>query len=255
MAVVELQKKDAVATLTISREKSLNALNQEVLEALQSHVNQLEKDAQVRVVKITGAGEKAFVAGADIGQMQNLSPTEAKAFSDQGHGLMRSLEESKNIYIACVQGFALGGGCELALACDLIYASTQARFGLPEVGLGLIPGFGGTQRLPRQVGLQTARAMIYTGTMLSAEQAKACGLVADVFDSEQLHAGVDVIISQILQKGPDAIVKAKKAMIQGQELALDAACNIEQEWFSQCFEGSQAAEGMTAFLEKRKPTW
>ncbi|MCB1198914.1 MAG: enoyl-CoA hydratase/isomerase family protein [Deltaproteobacteria bacterium] len=253
--MVKLEKQGAVATLTIDRPESLNALNQDVIIELSNKVKTIAQDEEIQVVKVCGGGEKAFVAGADIAEMQSMDSQDAKLFSYKGQHLFSDIEASSKIFIACVKGFALGGGCELAMACDLIYASDKANFGLPEVSLGLIPGFGGTQRLSRLVGHLKAKELIYTGKMISAEKAQAVGLVNQVFLHETFDRNVDEIVNSILKNGPFAIGQAKKAIMQGQEKEMNDALEVEKQQFAFCFSSPQSKEGMRAFLEKRKPNW
>lgn len=255
MAVVEFSQEGSVATLTINRPESLNALNQEILTEFSNHLKTIALSTSIYLVKVTGSGDKAFVAGADIASMQTMNSQDARLFSYKGQQLMDSIEKNEKIFIACVKGFALGGGCELAMACDLVYASDKAKFGLPEVSLGLIPGFGGTQRLQRLVGIQKARELIYTGKMFSSTDAHKMGLVNDVFVHESYDRQVDEVISQILKNSPFALKEAKRALIEGQEKLLHDACEVEKQHFAFCFSSPQSKEGISAFLEKRKPNW
>lgn len=253
--MVTYEKQGAVATITIDRPKSLNALNQDVIIELSNKVKTIANDEEVQIVKVTGSGDKAFVAGADIAGMQTMDSQDAKLFSYKGQHLFSDIEACDKIFIACVKGFALGGGCELALACDLIYASEKAKFGLPEVSLGLIPGFGGTQRLSRLVGHLKAKELIYTGRMITADEALKIGMVNQVFVHETFDRNVDQIINEILKNGPFALRQAKKAIIQGQEKEMNDAMEVEKQHFAFCFSSPQSKEGMGAFLEKRSPDW
>lgn len=255
MSAVLMEIKGKVATLTINRPEALNAINMDVLKGLHDHLLEVSRNPSVSVIKITGSGEKAFVAGADIAGMKNMTPMQAEEFAAYGQRTFRMLETSKKITIAVVNGFALGGGCELAMSCDLIYASSKAKFGQPEVNLGLIPGFGGTQRLQRLVGIQKARELIYTGKIISAEEAKTIGLVAQVFAPEELENEISKLIEEITSKGRYALSQAKSAMRLGQDMDLNRACQIEKELFAMCFAHEDQKEGMTAFLEKRKPAF
>lgn len=255
MSVVLTEKKGKVATLTINRPEALNALNMDVLKGLHDSLLEISKDSSISVIKITGSGEKAFVAGADIAGMKEMTPVQAEEFAAYGQRTFRMLETSKKITIAVVNGFALGGGCELAMSCDLIYSSAKAKFGQPEVNLGVIPGFGGTQRLQRLVGIQKARELIYTGKIISAEEAKTIGLVAQVFAPEELESQVSNLIEEITSKGSYALSQAKSALRLGQDLDLNRACQIEKELFAMCFAHEDQKEGMDAFLNKRKPTF
>jgi len=255
MSVVLSEKKGKVALLTINRPEALNALNMDVLKGLHDSLLEISRDESISVIKIVGSGEKAFVAGADIAGMKNMTPVQAEEFAAYGQRTFRMLETSKKITIAVVNGFALGGGCELAMSCDLIYASSKAKFGQPEVNLGVIPGFGGTQRLQRLVGIQKARELIYTGKIISADEAKTIGLVAQVFAPEELDGAVSALIEDITSKGPYALAQAKAAMRIGQDLDLNRACQMEKELFAMCFSHPDQKEGMDAFLTKRKPTF
>ncbi|MCB9591219.1 MAG: enoyl-CoA hydratase/isomerase family protein [Sandaracinaceae bacterium] len=249
--LVLLESQGAVATLTINRPDKLNALDREVLAALRGRVEQLAANEAVRCVILTGAGEKAFVAGADIAEMKDLSVDDARAFSREGHAALAALEACAVPVIAAVQGFALGGGCELALACDFIHASTKARFGQPEVKLGVIPGFGGTQRLARRVGIGRARELVYSGAMIGAEEALRIGLVNAVHAPEELQAKVRALAETIAQMGPYAVSKAKDVLRDGEGRVLSDANALEVEGFAACFGTDDQSEGMAAFLEKR----
>jgi enoyl-CoA hydratase len=253
MSVVLMEKSGKLAMLTINRPEALNALNMDVLKGLHDSILELNKDQNVSVIKITGSGEKAFVAGADITGMKEMTPVQAEEFAGYGQRTFRMLETSKKITVAVVNGFALGGGCELAMSCDLIYASAKAKFGQPEVNLGVIPGFGGTQRLQRLVGIQKARELIYTGKIISADEAKTIGLVAQVFSPEELNSEVSKLVEELTTKGTYALSQAKAAMRIGQDLSLNAACSMEKELFAMCFSHPDQKEGMEAFLAKRKP--
>lgn len=253
--IVLMEKKGRVATLTINRPEALNALNMDVLKGLHDALLEISRDESISIIKITGAGEKAFVAGADIAGMKNMTPMQAEEFAAYGQRTFRMLETSKKITIAVVNGFALGGGCELAMSCDLIYTSSKSKFGLPEVGLGLIPGFGGTQRLQRIVGVQKARELIFTGRMISADEAKNIGLVSQVSAPEELESVVNGVIEEIASKGPYALAQAKSAIRLGQDMDLNRACQIEKELFAMCFAHEDRKEGLSSFLEKRKPSF
>ena len=255
MSAVLLQIQEKVATLTVNRPEALNALNMDVLKGLHDHLLEIGRNDLISIIKIVGSGDKAFVAGADIVGMKEMSPVQAEEFASYGQRTFRMLETSKKITVAVVQGFALGGGCELAMACDLIYASRKAKFGQPEVNLGVIPGFGGTQRLSRLVGIQKARELIFTGRVISADEAKSMGLVAQVFEHEELDNEIAKLIQELSTKGPYALMQAKKALRLGQDMDLNRACQMEKELFAMCFSHPDQKEGMTAFLEKRKPTW
>jgi enoyl-CoA hydratase len=225
-----------------------------MIDALASRLTELERDGGVRCAIVTGAG-KAFVAGADIAAMASLSPAEARSFAERGQRVGAQLESLPFPVIAAVNGFALGGGCELALACDFIYASDKAKLGQPEVNLGVIPGFGGTQRLARRVGIGRARELVYTGVILGAEQAKAIGLVNEVVPGDQLLDAVMKVARTIAGKGPLAIASAKRVTLRGEGADLAAACELEVQAFAGLFGSEDQREGMKAFLEKRTATF
>jgi enoyl-CoA hydratase len=244
-------KEEAIATVTINRPKALNALNRDTLLEMRECFEDLATDRSVRVVIITGAGEKAFVAGADISFMQGLDPAAGKAFGKLGHGVLRSIENLPQPVIAAVNGFALGGGCELALSCDIRMAASNAKFGQPEVNLGIIPGFGGTQRLPRIVGKGLANELIYSGNIIDAEEACRIGLVNRVFAPENLLIECRALALKIATRGPGAVRLCKEAINNGLEMDLNRACVYEADLFAQCFSSADQKEGMSAFLEKR----
>jgi enoyl-CoA hydratase len=237
--------------VTINREKALNALNAEVLNDLEQLSTAVEADHDVRAVIVTGAGGKAFVAGADITEMAGMGRDQARRFAQGGGRVAEAIAASRLPWIAAVNGFALGGGCELALACDFIYASKTARFGQPEVNLGVIPGFGGTQRLLRRVGVAKAKELVLTGDMIGAEEALRIGLVDAVFDADALLAGARATADKIAQKGPLAIAAAKRVIERGQSQGLEDACALEVEAFAQLFTTQDQKEGMSAFLGRR----
>lgn len=247
--IVEVQH--GVATLTISRPTALNALNTTVLLELEQAIAGLAADPALRVVVVTGAGAKSFVAGADILEMSEYGAQLARRFAAVGHRVLGALEALPVPVLAAVNGFCLGGGCELALACDLIYASENARFGQPEVNLGLIPGFGGTQRLARKIGPMRAAELIYTGRQIKADEAKAIGLVLEVFPSADLLPKVQEVATHIAAKGPVAIRAAKLAMARGLDAPLAVGNALEIEAFGNLFDTADAREGMQAFAEKR----
>ena len=249
---IRVDREGSLGIITVAREKALNALSSQVLAELSAAAFELENDVDVRVVALTGAGDKAFVAGADIGEMQEMSPRAAAGLSAMGNSVGRAIEGSSKPWIAAVNGFALGGGCELALACDFIYASTNARLGQPEVKLGVIPGFGGTQRLSRRVGVAKARELVYTGDMIGAEEALRIGLVDKVVAPDQLMAAVRDIAARIAANGPLAVAECKRVIQVGQSITLDAALLLEQQSFAQLFDSADQKEGMAAFLGKRK---
>ena len=249
VAIESLDQGD-VATVTINRPDKLNALNREVLESLVRAFHELMKPGRVRVAILTGAGEKAFVAGADIAAMRGMSVVEAKSLSDLGHRLGNLMESAPFPILAAVNGFALGGGTELSMACDLVYASDKAKFGQPEVNLGVIPGFGGTQRLARRVGVGKARELVFTGDMIGAEEAHRIGLCEAVFPAAELMDKVRAVAKKIASKGPLAIAQAKVVMRRGDAL-LPTANELEAQAFAMLFGTGDQKEGMGAFLEKR----
>lgn len=248
---VRLSVEGTTAVVTIDRPKALNALNTATLEQLEEALANIAQQPEVRGLIVTGAGEKAFVAGADIAEMMNLNIEQSLAFAARGHRVFDALERLHCPTLAAVNGFALGGGCELALACDLIYAADNAKFGLPEVSLGIIPGFGGTQRLTRLVGRARAKELVFTGDMVDAAQAKAMGLALDVFPRAELLNHCRAVVSRIAKKGPLAVARAKRVIAQGADLPLAAGNQLEREAFADLFHSTDRKEGMTAFLEKR----
>ena len=243
-----------IALLKVNRTQAMNALNQEVLLELLAAFQSLEKDENVRVIILTGEG-KAFVAGADIKEMVSLTAQEARRFSKIGHTVMETMGSIGKPIIAAVNGFALGGGMELALACDFIYASDDAKFGQPEINLGIIPGFGGTQRLARLIGKAQARELIYTGQMIGAQEAKELGIVNKVFPAGDLLAAAQKAAATIASKGAWTLRLAKSAVEAGVDLDIKSGCQIEGDSFGLCFSHPDQKEGMTAFLEKRKPAF
>lgn len=248
---IQLTRDDGIATLVVNRPDKLNALNARVIHELTEALLGLYGDG-TRCAILTGAGEKAFVAGADIAEMSDLSPAQAKAFSDAGHRLGWTIELAPFPVIAAVNGFALGGGCELALACDFIYASDRARLGQPEVNLGLMPGFGGTQRLARRVGIGRARELVYTGDTLTADKALEIGLVNEVVAVAELMDRVREVARKIASKAPLAIAASKRVMHKGADADLGVACELEATAFGALFGSEDMREGTKAFLEKRK---
>ncbi|MFZ5518725.1 MAG: enoyl-CoA hydratase-related protein [Candidatus Zhuqueibacterota bacterium] len=243
-----------VGILKINRPESLNALNNETLGEIREGIKALNNNDDVRVIIITGEG-KAFIAGADIKLMKDMNETEAREFCQTGQKLFDLIENLDKPVIAAVNGFALGGGCELAMACDFRIASETAKFGQPEVNLGIIPGFGGTQRLPRLVGTGQAKELIFTGDVIDANTALRIGLVNRVVPPENLMEMVVAIAQKIAGKGPAAVLIAKNVINRGMETTLAKSFSIEQDGFLQCFDSGEAREGMTAFVEKRKPDW
>lgn len=252
MDLVRLERRGAVALLTVNRPDALNALNSDTLRALGAHVATLAADRDLRAVVVTGEG-RAFVAGADIAEMQAFSAEEAHAFSRLGHQTFDALEALPVPTIAAVGGFALGGGCELACACDWIYASEKARFGQPEVNLGALPGFGGTTRLVRRVGIAWAKEIVLTAARIDAETAQRIGLVNRIFPHDELVDRAVAAGELVAEKGPLAVAAAKRVMQEGQDVDQRVANALEQNAFGRSFATRDREEGMKAFVEKRDP--
>ncbi len=246
-----LEIESGIAIVTINRPKALNALNKETLEELMSCLQTLKDSDEVGVVILTGSGEKAFVAGADISFMRKLSPLEVRTFAGLGHECMDTIEKLSKPVIAAINGFALGGGCELAISCDIRLASDNAKFGQPEVNLGILPGFGGTQRLPRLIGRGRASELIFTGDMIDAQEAYRIGLVNRVFPQGELLAAGREMAKKIMSRGPIAVRLSKDAIINGMEMDLARACAYEVDQFALSFTSDDQKEGMDAFLQKR----
>ena len=251
MGYVTYEAEGQVGILTIDRPKALNALNSEVLDDLSAALDQVDL-AVIRALIITGAGEKSFVAGADIAQMSNLTKAEGTAFGKKGNDIFRRIETLPIPVIAAVNGFALGGGCELAMSCDIRLCSDTAMFGQPEVGLGITPGFGGTQRLARIVPVGIAKEMIYGARNIKADEAYRIGLVNHVYPLEELMPAAKKMAAGIAKNAPIAVRNCKKAINDGLDADMDKAIVIEEELFGDCFETHNQKEGMGAFLEKRK---
>jgi enoyl-CoA hydratase len=247
------QPEAGIYLLTLDRPKALNALNSATLDELADAIARIAADHGARVLMVTGAGEKAFVAGADISEMRDFTPQQARAFSDRGTRVMQALEALPVPAIALVNGFALGGGCELALACDWILAAESAVLGQPEVTLGIPPGFGGTQRLTRRVGAAMALELVTTGRQVRADEALRIGLVNHVYPATELRSRGLEMARQIASKGPLAVRFAKEAAQRGQNLDLAAACALETNLFALACATADQKEGMRAFLEKRTP--
>lgn len=256
---ISFELKEHIGYLTINREKKLNALNSQVLSELRTlltHLIEEDKGQSVKGVLMTGAGEKAFIAGADIAQMQDMSVDEAREFGALGQEVTLLFEKLPMPVIACVNGFALGGGCEMAMACDFIYATENAVFGQPEVKLGLIPGFGGTQRLSKIVGRNRAKEIIYTGRNVKAEEALNMGLAIKLFPTkEEMIAGALKTFSYMLTNSPNAIKISKKVMNEGNDLTVAQGLSHELDQFSAVFSSEDMKEGTTAFIEKRAPNF
>ena len=248
---VLLEKEGNLAIITINRPKALNALNSDTLKDLNVVIEDLENDSNIYAVILTGAGEKSFVAGADIAEMRDLTEEQGREFGMLGNKVFRRLEKLDKPVIAAISGFALGGGCELSMACDIRIASERARFAQPESGLGITPGFGGTQRLPRIVGLGKAKEMIYTGAMVKADEALRIGLVNKVVPLENLMDEARAMANAIIVNAPVAVKLCKDSIDRGMQVDIDRAIEIEAEDFGKCFSTEDQKEGMTAFLEKR----
>ena len=245
------ENRDGVLIITINKEKSLNALNSELLSELNSCFTEIQENDNIHVVIITGAG-KAFVAGADISEMSTLNAYEGSSFAKKGMDTFLKIEKLNKPVIAAVNGFALGGGCELALSCDIRIASNKAKFGQPEVGLGITPGFGGTQRLPREIGLAKAKELIYTAKIIDANEALKIGLISYVYEAEELLDKAIELANEIKKNAPLAVRYSKAAINTGYETDIDTSMDIEKANFGLCFATSDQKEGMKAFLEKRK---
>lgn len=254
LSTLNLVIENQIGVLTITRPEALNALNSQVLQELEQTLVELKGlfPSKLRGLILTGAGEKSFVAGADIAEMAALTPSEGLAFGQRGQRILRMFETLPFPVIAAVNGFALGGGLELALSCDFIYASENAKLGLPEVNLGLIPGFGGTVRLARVVGVNRARELIFSAQMLTAADALAMGLVNKVVPRVDLLATARTTMDAILAKGPLAVSAAKRSILEGHDLAMDQALKNEADHFGALFGLNDTREGTKAFIEKRK---
>jgi enoyl-CoA hydratase len=246
------QVEDGISTITFNRPETLNALNSELLKEFSQALDEISANEDIRVLILTGAGEKSFVAGADITELATFNALQAKRFSERGHFMMNKLQELPIPVIAAVNGFALGGGSEIALACDFIYASENAMFGQLEINLGIIPGFGGTQRLPRLIGKNMAKELIFTGKMIPAAEAHTIGMVNRVCSQESLMDEVIKTAKNIVSKGKASLRAAKQAINSGMNVDLNSGCSIEIDAFSLCMASPDAKEGTSAFLEKRK---
>jgi enoyl-CoA hydratase len=255
MNKIRIEKADRIATVTVDRPDKLNALDHETIQELRDAFAALGVDAEVGVIVLTGAGEKAFIAGADIGGLSKQGVLDGKQNAQHGQALTLAIESCPRPVIAAINGYALGGGLEMALACDLRFASTKARLGLPEVSLGIIPGYGGTQRLARLVGTGKALEMVLTGDPVPAEEALRVGLVNGIFEPAELVEGVRNIAARILSRGPTAVGLAKQAVRRGIHLPLADGLELEADLFGMISSTAEMKEGMQAFLEKRKPNW
>ena len=251
MEFITYEVEGQIGIITINRPKALNALNSTVLDELDKTLDAVDQEA-IRCLILTGAGEKSFVAGADIGEMSTLTKAEGEAFGKKGNVVFRKLETFPIPVIAAVNGFALGGGCEISMSCDIRICSENAVFGQPEVGLGITPGFGGTQRLARIVGTGKAKEMIYGARNIKAEEAYRIGLVNNVYPAEELMPAAKKLASTIARNAPIAVRNCKRAINEGIQVDMDQAIVIEEKLFGSCFETCDQKEGMNAFLEKRK---
>jgi enoyl-CoA hydratase len=249
---VILERDDGIAIITINRPKVLNALRTDVLRDLREALMECENDDAVKVVIITGAGDRAFVAGADIGEMSELDPIRAKAFSEFGNSVFLYIEKMSKPVIAAINGYALGGGCELLMACDIVIASEKAKIGQPEVKLGIPPGFGGTQRMARLLGKMKAKELIFTGDMIDAQEALRIGLVNKVVPSEKLMEEAKNLARTIASRGQIAVRMAKQLINEGIDVDLETGLSLEAKGFAICFSTEDQKEGMKAFLEKRE---
>ncbi|MDY0212528.1 MAG: enoyl-CoA hydratase-related protein [Desulfuromonadaceae bacterium] len=250
-----IEYRDQVACVTINRPDALNALNQATVAELTSTLRTLGASSEAKVIILTGQGEKAFCAGGDITFMRNLGPAGAREVALTADELFRTIEESPRVVIAAINGYALGGGCELAMACDLRVAAEGAQLGQPEINLGIIPGWGGTQRLPRLIGISRAKKLIFTGERISAQQALELGLIDQVVPAADLLEAAHALAQTIAAKPQTAIRMIKQAINQGVQMDLDKAVRFEAELFGMCFATKDKQEGIDAFFEKRQPQW
>ena len=245
------EKQENIGILTINRPEALNALNSTVIGDLEQAITEVEKDAELGALIITGEG-RSFVAGADIGEQLPLDVAGGRKWGQRGSALMRRIEKLEFPTIAAVNGFALGGGCELALSCDIILASEKAKFGQPEVGLGITPGFSGTQRLPRRVGIAKAKELIFSGKVIGAAEAEKIGLVNAVYAPEELIPGAIAMAKSFTANAPIAVKYSKACIDRGMQMDIDDGIALENELFAMCFATADQKEGMSAFVEKRK---
>ena len=251
MEFIKYEVEGMTGIITIDRQKALNALNSQVLEEIDKTLDGVDLET-VRCLILTGAGDKSFVAGADIGEMSTLTKAEGEAFGKKGNDVFRKLETFPIPVIAAINGFALGGGCEISMSCDIRICSENAVFGQPEVGLGITPGFGGTQRLPRIIGVGKAKEMIYGGRNIKADEAYRIGLVNNVYPLEELMPAAKKLASTIAANAPIAVRACKKAINEGLDVDMDAAIVVEEKLFGSCFETEDQKAGMGNFLEKDK---
>ncbi len=252
---VIVEKENNIGIISINRPDALNALNSDTLSDIKTAIEQVKDDDEISIVIITGVGEKAFVAGADIKEMKDMTPLQARKFIHFGQGVFNDIDNLPKPTIAAVKGYALGGGCELALSCDMIIASEKAKFGLPEVTLGIHPGFGGTQRLPRLIGSAKAKELIFTGEMIDAQEALRIGLVNKVVPIGKVIDEAKALAQKILKNGPIAIRLVKSAINAGLNVPLEKGLAYEAETQGLAFATEDKKEGLEAFLEKRKPNF
>ncbi|WP_308589483.1 enoyl-CoA hydratase-related protein [uncultured Oscillibacter sp.] len=251
---IHYEKQENIGIITIDRPEALNAINGAVIEDLEKAIAEVEQDGELGCLIVTGAG-RSFVAGADIGVQQPFDLTAGRNWGRRGSALMRRIEKLEIPTIAAVNGFALGGGCELAMACDIILASEKAKFGQPEVTLGITPGFSGTQRLPRRIGVAKAKELIFSGKVIKAEEAKDMGLVNAVFAPEELMNGALEMARSFAKNAPIAVKYSKACIDRGMQMDIDDGIALENEMFGMCYATEDQKEGMTAFLEKRSATF
>lgn len=248
---IRYEKKDNIGIITINRPEALNALNSTVISELEQVITEVEKDESLGCMILTGEG-RSFVAGADIGEQYPMDVAAGRKWGQRGSAIFRRIEKLEIPTIAAVNGFALGGGCEIAMSCDIILASEKAKFGQPEVGLGITPGFSGTQRLPRRVGIAKAKELIFSGKMIKADEAKEIGLVNAVYAPEELMDGAIEMAKSFTVNAPIAVKYAKACIDRGMQMDIDDGIALENELFAMCFATADQKEGMSAFLEKRK---
>lgn len=252
---IRIEKKEGIAIVKINRPDVLNALNKDTIKELTKAVEELDNDKNIKVAILTGEGDKAFIAGADIKQMSSMTPLEAKEFAELGHGMLFKIENSRVPFIAAINGYALGGGCETLMACDICIAAKSAKMGQPEINLGVHPGFGGTQRLPRLVGRMKAKELLLTGKNIDADEALNIGLVNMVVDDNKLMETAINLAGKIARKSSVQTEFIKELVNKGADIDLNSANSLEISYFSSGFSTDDQKEGMKAFLEKRKPTF
>ncbi len=249
-----VEKKEGIGTIKINRPKVLNALNKETMQEISKAIGELNQDKKIKVAILTGEG-KAFIAGADINQMKDMTSLEAKEFAELGHSMLLKIENSRLPFIAAINGYALGAGCETIMACDICIASESAKLGQPEINLGVHPGFGGTQRLPRLVGRMKAKELLLTGENINADEACRIGLINMVVEDNNLIEATEKIAKKIASKSPIQTDFIKSLVNKGTDIDIHSACSLEISYFSSSFSTKDQKEGMSAFLEKKKPTF